>query len=188
MRLFVAIELPERIRTVADDLTARLRSELPPARWVAAANLHLTLAFLGELDEGRLPGLAAGLTPALARRAPFRLRLAGSGCFPPSGRARVAWLGFEESPEVIALAAATATALRAAVGYEPERRPFRPHLTVARCSPPWPPAAARRWSEAVDGSLGEAFRVDSVALVRSRLGSAGATYSNVHRFPLGAAA
>ncbi len=184
MRLFVAIELPERIRTAVADLAARLGSELPPARWVAAGNLHLTLVFLGEIDEARLPSLAAGLTSAVAGRRPFRLRLSGSGCFPPRGRARVAWLGFEESPEVVELQAAAAGALQAAVGHEPERRPFRPHLTVARCSPPWPGAAGRRWSRALDGPLAEAWRVDSLALIRSRLAATGASYSNVHRFAL----
>ncbi len=188
MRLFVAIELPERVRSAVDDLVGRWRSSLPKARWVAASNLHLTLAFLGEVDEARLPGLATGLTGAVAGRAGFQLHLRGSGCFPPNGRARVAWLGFAESPEVVDLHAAVGRALRAAVGHEPERRPFHPHLTVARCSPPWPAAANRRWSRAAESSVGEAFEVSSVALVRSRLGAGGAAYSILHRFALGGAA
>ncbi len=188
MRLFVAIELPERLRTAVVDLGSRLRSTLPKARWVKGANLHLTLVFLGEIDEPKLPRLASGLQSALAGRAPFQMQLQGSGCFPERGRARVAWLGFETCPEVVSLQGAIARALRASVGYEPERRPYRPHLTVARCSPPWPTVAARRWSQALEGELDEPFRVDSIALVRSRLSSAGAIYSNVHRFGLEGAA
>lgn len=188
MRLFVAIELPQRIRGAVEDLVARARPSLPKARWIRASNLHLTLAFLGELEEAALPKLAGGLDSAFVGRAPFALRLSGSGCFPGSGRARVAWIGFEDSPEVISLQTALSTSLRAAIGYEPERRPFRPHLTVARCSPPWPAAAAWRWSETVAGCLGEEFRVDSISLMRSRLGPNGATYSNLHRFELRGAA
>lgn len=187
MRLFVAIELPERIRTAVADLSGRLRGELPRARWVATANLHLSLVFLGDVGEPRLPALATGLGSAITGRAPFALQLYGSGCFPPRGRARVAWLGFDDSPAVVELQAAVATAVRAAIGLEPDRRPFHPHLTVARCSPLWPPAAGRRWTEAVDGAVGEAFRVDSVALIRSRLGEGGPRYSNLHRFALGGA-
>ncbi len=187
MRLFVAIELPERVRTAVEDVTARLRSSLPRARWVRAGNLHLTLVFLGEVEESSLARFADALGSALAGHSPFRLQLTGSGCFPGSGRARVAWIGLADSREVLAVQAAVASAAQAAVGLEPERRPYRPHLTVARCAPPWPAAAGRRWSRAVPGALAEAFRVDSIALVRSRLGPAGPSYSNVHRFALGGA-
>lgn len=188
MRLFVAIELPERVRTAVDDLTSRARTTLPKARWVGAANLHLTLVFLGEIDDSALLRLATGLESGVTGRTPFKMRLEGSGCFPKNGRARVAWLGFETSPEVVSLQGSLAAAMRTAVGHEPDRRPFHPHLTVARCSPPWPAAAGRRWSQALEGHLGEAFRVDSISLMRSRLSSAGASYSNVHRFALRGAA
>lgn len=185
MRLFVAIELPERLKIAVEDLCARTRPTLPKARWVRPANLHLTLAFLGELEEARLRGLGDALTEASGAGAPFRLQLRGSGCFPPSGKARVAWIGFRDSPEVVALQGALASALQARVGFEPERRPYRPHLTVCRCSPPWPSSAARTWSQALDGSLGEAFPVDSISLIQSRLKPTGPSHSTLHRSRLG---
>lgn len=188
MRLFVAIELPQGVRTAIEDLTSRARTALPKARWVAAANLHLTLAFLGEVEESALPRLATGLDSTLGGGSPMTLRLSRSGCFPASGRARVAWIGFEESPPLVRLHGDVVAGLRSAIGYEPERRAFHPHLTVARCTPPWPAAAGRRWTETLQGSLGEPFRVDSVSLMRSRLNPAGAVHSNVHRFALRGAA
>ena len=187
MRLFVAIELPERVRTAVDDLASRLRSRLPSAHWVDSGHLHLTLAFLGEVDEPRLPRLAAALKSVTAGARPFRLQIQGSGCFPASGRARVAWLGFGPCPEILELERSLATALQAALALEPERRVFRPHLTVARCSPPWPGTAALSWTGALAGELGESFPVGHVALMKSRLAAGGARYSTVHRFALGMA-
>lgn len=184
MRLFVAIELPERLRTVVADLASRAASNLPRASWAKPENLHLTLAFLGELRPDELPRLAKALADLALRARGFTLQLQAAGCFPPSGRARVAWVGFAHEPEVITLQARLATALRSAVGFEPERRAYSPHLTVARCSTPWPASAARKWSTTVPGPLGEPFRVDSVALIQSRLAAGGAIYRTVQRFEL----
>lgn len=184
MRLFVAVELPDRLRTAVVDRATRAASGLPRASWVRAENLHLTLAFLGELRPDELPRLATALADVAKSARAFTLQLEGAGCFPPSGRARVAWLGFARAPEVIDLQGRLATALRSAVGFEPDRRGYTPHLTVARCSTPWPAAAARKWSGATAGAVGEPFKVESVALVKSLLTSGGATYHTVQRFEL----
>ncbi len=185
MRLFVAIELPERVRVAVEDLISRRRSGLPKARWVSGSSLHLTLVFLGDVPEPRLRPLGGALTEACGRQRPFRLQLEGSGCFPASGKARVAWVGVRGSAELVRLQASLAGALQSAIGFEPERRPYSPHLTVGRCEPPWPASAAKIWSEAVNGDLGEEFPVPTVGLIQSRLGAAGPTYTTLHRVPLG---
>lgn len=125
MRLFIAIEIP-------DDLKAslgRLRVDLPGARWVAAEQIHLTMAFLGEVDEA----VAAQLNRELAeiRVAEFKLCLSGIGCFPSRYRPRVLWIGILPHPHLTELAARVRAAA-VACGIPQEERPFSPHITLAR--------------------------------------------------------
>ena len=149
MRLFIALRLPAAVREPLAETAARLRPALPPARWVPVANLHLTLRFLGETDSGRVAGLGRALAGVFGARAPFRLRLRDGGCFPLGRPARVAWVGFESSGELLELQAAVAAAVAGQLGAEPggggAGRPFHPHLTLARPRRPWPRAAVERW-------------------------------------------
>jgi 2'-5' RNA ligase len=184
MRLFVAIELPEALRRRLAEAIEALRSRLPRARWVRMENLHLTLAFLGETPEERLPDLERALGPVFAQRRVFSLELRKPGNFPERGRARVAWIGFEESSELRALENGVRRAREQKLGHEVEKRPFHPHLTVARCSPPWPSRAAAAWRDSALEGLGASFPVERGVLVQSRLGSGGARYSRVHSYPL----
>lgn len=190
MRLFVALEVPEGPRREAARRVEAARGALPPAHWVDLATLHLTLVFLGEVDgaHGSGPsGLAAGLARACAPHRPVELRLAGGGTFPPRRPARVAWMGIEAGRELAALQADVARAAGAALagsGYEPETRPYHPHVTLARCADPWPPAAAEAFAAAFAGPIGEPFAAARALLVESRLGAGGARHREAASFPL----
>jgi 2'-5' RNA ligase len=172
--LFAAIELPQPVRRAVAAQIASLRDELPPATWVRADNLHLTLVFFGELAEA-----LAGAASAWERR---RLRLSGAGGFPPRGPVRVVWLGVEPEPSLAALAQSLRHAARRA-SFEFDDKPFRSHLTVARCRRPWP--ALRRADllrllppEAID------FEATHASLVASELAAGGSRYRAVRRLPL----
>ena len=192
MRLFVALEIPEGPRREAEGRVRQVRRALPPARWVDLANVHLTLVFLGAVDEARVAGLAAELARACAPRRPLTLRLAGGGTFPPRRPARVAWMGVDAgaaAPELAALqagvAAAAATLLGAA--YRPEDRPYHPHVTLARCPEPWPRSAAESFAAAFAGPIGEPFAAARAVLVESRLGTGGARYREAASLPFAGA-
>jgi 2'-5' RNA ligase len=143
MRLFVAIEIPEGPRREARRRLQAVRAELPPARWVDPDAIHLTLIFLGAIEEEALPPLRAALGSAAAAHAPFPLALEGGGTFPPRRPARVAWIGVEAGPELAALQGEVSEAAARAVGYTPESRPYHPHIT--RRSRPSPPPSPARW-------------------------------------------
>ncbi|HSL82843.1 MAG TPA: 2'-5' RNA ligase family protein, partial [Thermoanaerobaculia bacterium] len=83
VRLFLALDLPAEHRAEIGRRAARLKADLPPARWVSPENLHLTLVFLGATEEEAVPGLLAAATPAFAGGGPLELRVAGAGTFPP---------------------------------------------------------------------------------------------------------
>lgn len=191
MRLFVALEVPEGPRQEAERRVREARRRLPPARWVDLGNLHLTLLFLGAVADERVTPLTAALGRACAPRRPFSLRLAGGGTFPPRRPARVAWLGVDAgaaASELAALQAAVAKAADVALtgsGYEPEDRPYYPHVTLARCPEPWPRSAAERFAAAFEGSIGEPFAVGRAVLIESRLGRGGPRYREEASLPFG---
>jgi len=204
VRLFVALELPAALRRAAGDRIAAERRNLPAARWTHPDNLHLTLVFLGEVEEAAVDALAAALAAAFAAHPPLTLRLAGAGTFPPppadgsqGGRgrpARVAWVGLtaaEGLPRLLALQRAADAACRSVLDLPPERRPWSPHLTLARPKAPWRADAARAFVAAFAPPLGEPFRAAAGRLVRSDLGAGpggGSLYTPLADLPLEAAA
>jgi 2'-5' RNA ligase len=137
-RLFVAVPLPDDASAAIGEVVASVRAMPLPtgardARWVRLDGLHLTLRFLGptgpELEESTM---AAVEGVGDAARGPIAIELAGSGAFPSGRRPRTLWIGLAHGTEALTeLAAATEAAL-AGAGWQPDPRPFRPHLTLAR--------------------------------------------------------
>jgi 2'-5' RNA ligase len=153
---------------------------------VRPENLHLTLAFLGEVEPARIPGLEAALRREAAGATPFPARTAAAGAFPSHGALRVVWLGVEPAAAFVELArVARAACTEAALPFD--GKPFAPHLTLARCKTPWPATARERLAE-----LGPreplAFEVGAIALVASELGETGPRYTRQAEARLGAAA
>ena len=123
-RLFTGLEIPEPIRT----RLSLIRSPLAGARWVAAENMHITLRFVGDIDDRTADEFADLL--ADVRGKPFAVTIGGVGAF--GGRdPRVLWAGVEAGEPLAALYRANERAARAA-GLEPDARAFRPHVTLAR--------------------------------------------------------
>jgi RNA 2',3'-cyclic 3'-phosphodiesterase len=124
IRLFVGIELPPELRLRLSLLCVGL----PGARWVDPGNLHLTLRFIGEVDEGMASDIDAGLARVRAPR--FAVTLAGTGCF-GGDKPRLLWIGIENSDALFQLRDRIEAALRRA-GLAPDTRRYSPHVTLAR--------------------------------------------------------
>lgn len=190
MRLFVALEIPRHLR---DELGERARSSgrgLPKARWVRPEAMHLTLAFLGETAPEVLPGLHRELESAFASAPAFTLRLGTSGVFPPRGKARVIWTAVADgsggdSEALAALQRTVAEAVRRGASVAPDERPYHPHVTLARCSPPWAHGAVERFLERLGEPPAETFEVEEGFLFESELRPSGARYRVVETYPLG---
>ncbi|HVT61678.1 MAG TPA: RNA 2',3'-cyclic phosphodiesterase [Thermoanaerobaculia bacterium] len=188
MRLFIAVEIPEAVRREVKRRMAGLRERLPRARWVDPEVMHLTLLFLGETAGGRLPELAARLRAAFASHPQLALRLAGGGTFPPGRPARVAWIGVAAPPAFAEVQAAAVRAAVETIEHEPDKRPFQPHLTLARCPAPWPRGAAEKFAAAFPGEIGPPFMVARGVLMESKLSPRGPRYREVESLPLAAPA
>jgi 2'-5' RNA ligase len=159
---------------------APARSVRVGLRWEERERYHLTLQFLGPVR--RVAPVVDALAAAVIGREAFPFLLGGAGAFPKPGRARVVWIGAAVGgEEAIALAGAVAGALRP-LGYEPDRKEFHPHLTVARLKVP--DNVADVLAAIGPGAVGEAFTVGEVVLYESRLSPKGPTYTALERFPL----
>ena len=124
-RLFVALTLPDEIKRSLEPLA----TGLDDVRWLLPEQQHLTLRFLGELDDGVMADVGEAL--ALVPGIPFELRLKGIGHFPPRGEPRVLWVGVEKNTELRRLKRRIDRTLKA-IGVPPDGRKFAPHVTIAR--------------------------------------------------------
>jgi nicotinamidase/pyrazinamidase len=178
MRLFIAIELPGEVKR----MLAGLRTEIPGARWVPPEQLHLTLAFLGEVEAASCALLTEKLAAIAAPS--FELRFSGTGCFPSSRQPRVLWAGLAEQPRLTNLAELVRTAVLAC-GILQEERPFSPHITLARFRQP----AGREVGAFLEKHQRLALPVIDVRefiLFQSRLTPRGAIHRPFGQFPLAA--
>ena len=179
IRLFVAIELPEAVKA---ELT-RLGGGVPGAKWVSFENLHLTLRFIGEVDEDAASDIAAALGQI---RAPsFDLVLSGVGQFSSARTPRVLWVGVEKNDSLVYLNTKVENALVRA-GIAPERRRFSPHITLARLRTASKPRINSFVSTNAMFTAGP-VHVDSFILFSSFLGRNGAIHRPEAVYPLDAA-
>jgi len=190
MRLFVGIELDPPLRASAGAAVALLRHELERhapdlhARWLPVANLHLTLAFIGEVPDDTTRRVSAALAAGFAVSS-FQLSLAGAGAFPPSGPLRVVWIGVADGESSLRELHADIVGRLSQVGLSFEERAYSAHLTVARLKDVRG-AGVRAVREALRGVAIQlpSQQVKAVTLFRSRVSSAGSTYDVVMRVPL----
>ncbi len=138
-RTFIAIDLNEEARSYLHRQIQRLARLLPRVRWVDPETLHLTLAFLGALDDAQLEQ-ASQVTAEVARTArPFVVRVGSLGLFGPPQNPRVVWIGLAGNLQpLLGLQARLAERL-AQTGFPPEERAYAPHLTLARIKSPLSP-------------------------------------------------
>lgn len=139
MRLFVALEVGTEVRDGLTGLIEELRAVdaaagRSKARWVRAENLHMTLKFIGNVDDGRLPEIREALSEVHPDSV-VEMRFRGLGFFPNDRRPRVLWAGIEASPNLAPLAGEISTRLEQ-LDIPRETREFAPHLTLARFDPP----------------------------------------------------
>jgi RNA 2',3'-cyclic 3'-phosphodiesterase len=187
VRVFVAVRLGAALSGALGGEVERLRPAAPRVTWVSAANLHLTLKFLGEVAVDALPPVGQALAALAARTPPFDLVVAGLGAFPSLARPRVVWAGVPVGQAAMrALALAVEGAL-APLGFPPEARPFSPHVTLGRAREARPnPRLAAALADTGAPALGR-VRVDTVWLMRSDLCRAGARYAEIGQYPFAGA-
>jgi len=179
MRLFVAIPLGASLEIELSRLVARVRTAAPNLRWSTPEQWHITLEFLGAATEEQCACLLTQL--AAIKSAPFAIRLASLGAFHRPG---VFYLGVAPAPELLALQKKVESATRPC-GFEPENRPYRPHITLARSKGAAKPreiqTALARSGKNLEYS---AFVATEFCLYQSHTLPSGSQYEVKARFPL----
>jgi 2'-5' RNA ligase len=177
LRLFVAAEVPEDVRTAVADAVAPLRERFAKARWVPTQNQHVTLKFLGSTYPRLVEWTTAAIGEVASRYRPFETRVRDLGAFPNARRARVLWAGLDDTSSSFER---LATDLDEALSkeFEPEKRAFTPHLTVARFDPPVPVDANEIRYQS------PSFEVGRIVLFRSHLRRPAPVYEPVETYPL----
>ncbi len=184
----MAIAPPPAVLDELDALTGPYRAGRPDLRWTGREAWHVTLAFLGEVDESAAARLLPRLERAARRHHAFRLTFSGGGAFPVATRANVLWSGLAGDRKALARLAQSVAAGASRAGAPPpdRRRRFQPHLTLARCRGP---ADVTPIVAALAGYQGPPWTADRVHLIRSRLGAPAAAaeqprYATLASWPL----
>jgi 2'-5' RNA ligase len=165
MRLFLGLPIPRELAQALTRLTRAI--ELPKGRWTGPEIIHLTLVFLGEVAEPKLPPIEQELSEL--NFAPFPLKLTSLNTFP---RAGILFAEVEPARPLLHLQAKVAAGM-ARCGFAPEARPYQPHITLARFHGP---LRLNKSQHALPPSLQRSFTADTVNLYRSHLTPAGSHY------------
>jgi len=185
MRTFIAIEVPDEIKAALTEVQRRLKgSGVVDASWLRPEGIHLTLKFLGEVLESKIPDIINGLRSAAEGTGSFRLEVSGIGTFPNPKNARVVWVGLSGEVEKLTRLQAAVEEAVSAIGFERDSRAFTPHLTLGRIKYI---RSRDKWLKALDEVKDirlSGFDVTAVSLIKSELKPSGAEYTEISRTEL----
>ncbi len=177
LRSFLAAELPRPILSQIGEIQQRLRRSRADVHWVKVEQIHLTVKFLGNIEEERAAGISSIMEEVATKRCAFTLSVKGLGAFPSIRNPRVIWLGLHGWEETLAPLQKEIEEKLAVMGFEPEGRPYQPHLTLGRVK------SLKEKAELVDCmerdkdvDLGS-FLVDRIILFKSDLRPTGPIYT-----------
>ena len=178
IRTFVAVSISEKAREAMAEMIASLQDFGSGIRWVKPENLHLTLKFLGDVEEKKLPELEETLKLSAENIKPFNYELVNIGCFPNTKRPRVLWIGVEDSEDQLLLLHQNIESEFKKQDFPKESRKFTPHLTIARVKD------FRKCGSVISKFSGYNFgnyinNVKEVLLMKSNLYPSGAKYNNL---------
>jgi RNA 2',3'-cyclic 3'-phosphodiesterase len=183
LRLFIAADVPDRVKADVASAVGPYAERIPAARWTRSDGWHVTLKFLGATWPRLMEEVRQALQTTAHRTQAFETRLTHLGVFPSPARTRVVWVGLEDSegrfPELV-----RSLDDLLAENFGVEKRAFTPHLTLARLNPP------RNIREFIPDLVGtpvrsEPFTMDRLVLYRSQLSPKGATYEPLLEARLG---
>ena len=183
LRLFIAIELPSNIIDGLRNVQEELKDKSNKPSWAKPENIHLTLKFLGDIETNKIDSMVNILEGIAGKSFSFEISVKGVGTFPAAGTPRVIWVGIEENKDMLQLYNNIEEGL-AALGFEKERRDFKPHLTLGRIKFLNDRAGLKRGLEKVAGLNLARFAVAGFALFKSTLTPEGAIHTKLKEYTL----
>ena len=180
MRCFVAISLPEELKASISGIQERLKTAGADVSWTRQEGMHLTLKFLGEVEEKMIPNIERALDMAVDGITTFTLSVSGMGIFPDMRRPRVVWIGLkEEGDNLIRLHKGVDEELKK-TGFPSEDRRFTPHITLGRIRSNRNIEKLLKLIDAEKGVDSGSFEVSDLHLIKSELKPSGAVYTELY--------
>jgi 2'-5' RNA ligase len=176
MRTFIAIELPEQIRDALAKLEDRFKKTGADVKWVEPKNIHLTLKFLGEIDDEQLVKISEILEEVTGNKKCFQIRICSIGAFPKINYPRVIWMGIDIGDKETKELARELEKKISELGILKERRPFSSHITIGRTRSDIGRDKLVQELKAVNLLDGKNFTVTKITLFKSTLTPKGAIY------------
>lgn len=181
MRLFIAIELSPEIRDALAQVQSHLKYASADVKWVEKDNIHLTLKFLGEVDEKKLQQVIAALEIIGKENSAFEISIKDIGAFPKIDYPRVIWVGFDKGAKESTELAARVDEELSKIGFQKETRPFAAHLTIGRVrSPKNKEALKEKLTSLPVCRLAGSQSIKSLILFQSTLTPTGPIYTKLH--------
>ena len=184
MRAFLGVSLPEKIRSLLEQLQRALAESEADVKWVEPSNLHVTLAFLDEISEAQRQAVEALLARVAEREESFLLGLGAVGAFPSVESPRVVWVGLTEGKERVVHLAERIGQEGAAIRLRREERPLSPHLTLGRVRSPRGRVALTHRLRTTPWQPPPPWNVSTLTLYHSILHPAGPHYAVLADIPL----
>ena len=184
MRSFIAIELPDIVKAALLSLQQELKTSGADVRWVRPEGVHLTLKFLGNIEDKIVDRVVEKLKGTCRKFQPFNCEIRGVGVFPGIRSPRVLWVGIDAHETLASIQQEIDTGM-SSLGFERENRKFTPHLTLGRFrSSEGKMALMDRMEAYKDRRIG-LIDINHISFMRSDLGPAGAKYTRIAEIPLG---
>ena len=181
IRTFIALDLPPAARESLEGVEKELRKADAPVSWIKPERVHLTLKFLGDVTSEQIEDIQAALQRAAAGASAFRIQPKGCGAFPTIKQMRVVWVGLCGDDEPLKKLQKEVETAMASLGFKPEDRPFRAHLTLGRVKGRQNLRALQEALMALQTFEAEAFDVTELVLYKSELRREGALYTPLFR-------
>ena len=185
-RTFIALELDTSQQHFRGNLIRQGKEALPELRWVNPVGIHLTVAFLGELSDQQLAKASLAAQSAAATVDPFLYRFSGLGTFGSPHQPRVLWMGISESSGVLIHVYQILTLALEQQGFTTEKRPFSPHLTLARMKSPLRSEQFQLLQQLLsyNTDASPAYRATHLCVMKSEFAHSGAHYTCLQICPL----
>jgi len=184
MRVFIAVELPERTKKEIARVQERIKNTSNRIKWVDPSSIHITLKFLGELKEDLLSGVFKTTREVAEKFSPFTIKIRGTGAFPNPGNPRVIWMGIEEGSSQLARIAEELEKKLSHQGFPRERRKWVPHLTLGRVKELKDRENIKKLITKEEQTPGGVVEVERITVMQSRLTPQGAIYIPLQCFSL----
>ncbi len=184
VRTFVAIVIHDSLHATLDKLLEKLSSSNAKVKWVQPENVHLTLKFLGNVEEERLPEVFEACEGAAKNVSAIDIEMRALGCFPDPKSPRIVWLGIERGADAVRQLQQKVESELQAIGFPKEEKPFKAHLTIGRVKGKQGLSRLCRLLDDQKNIVIGSMRVQKISVMKSKTLPQGPVYTELKAIPL----